>query len=102
MAVSRVIEERVGRKPLSRRTLLEHGFRQCRKLARREKSSRVYGERLLFPRPGDSIISLEDGGIPEQDAVEVLSIALRLHQRLAAPVRAAIKVRPIGIAAIIS
>src|SRR5437868_431145 len=96
MAVSRVVQEyvRLDAAILSdtvrNRRLAEHWEE-----ARRDVARRVIKKRLLVPsEPGEQMRPKVGWG-EDDDAVEIVRVALGLHQGLMAPLRTAIEVQPL-------
>src|SRR5580704_9987374 len=96
MAVSRVVQEHVRpdaailTDTVRKRRLAEH-----REEARRNVACRVIKKRLLVPDETGEQMRPGVGRRADDDAVEIVRVALRLHQGLAATIRTAIEIRPL-------
>src|SRR6185437_13899996 len=88
-AVARVVEERVGRDTaILARAFCQRGLGQHGELARWDVACRIVEQRLLVPDEAGEEVGPGVGWRADDDAVEIVGEALRLHQRLAAAVRA--------------
>src|SRR5580704_5866342 len=96
MAVSRVVQEHVRpdaailTDTVRKRRLAEHWEE-----ARRNVACRIIEKRLLIPDETGEQMRPGVGRRADDDAVEIIRVALRLHQGLAATIRTAIEIRPL-------
>src|SRR5215469_6187923 len=96
MAIARIVQEDIGfDAAILTDTARKSRVGQHRQKARRNVARRVIEKYMLVPdRPGEQM-SKEVCGRADDNAVEVIRVALRLHQGLMAAFRTAIEIRPL-------
>src|SRR5439155_25379702 len=96
MAIPRVVQKHVRLDAaILTDTVRKYCLAEHREQARRNVARGVIEKRLLVPhKPGEQMRK-EVGGRAHDNAVEIVRVALRLHQGLVAALRTAIEIRPL-------